>query len=78
MPTVHTCYSRIVANIIGDIGQRALYQNDLGSLETRLEEFKRMLVEKFVKKFESGLYALKYHHLDYLLHDIQRFGTLST
>lgn len=45
--TVHTRYSAIVADVKGDIGQWAWGENDLSSLESRIKEFKKMLVEVF-------------------------------
>lgn len=50
--------------------------DELCSLESRVEEFKKLLVNVFDWHCDSGLYALKDHLPEHMLEDIRRLETL--
>lgn len=61
MTTMRTRYNTTVADVMGDIGQWALGENDLTSLESKFKDLEKILVDAFDAHFESGLNTLKYH-----------------
>lgn len=42
-----------------------------------VNEFEKILVVTFGEHYDSSLYTLKYHLLDDIVYDTQRFGTVS-
>lgn len=44
MNRMHTGYGEIIADVTGDLLQRALSEKDLGSLEKTAEAFKKIMV----------------------------------
>lgn len=77
MTSVHTLYNEIVCDLKRDVEQQIWDEKELGRLYRTVNQFKTILVEKFNQYCDSGLDTLKYHLLDHMVEDLQRFGTLS-
>lgn len=77
MTKVHTRYCRIVGDVTGDVPQQAWDEEELISLERTNKESKRMLVDTFAERCDSGLDILKSHQFDHLVKEVRRFRTIS-
>lgn len=73
MTRVHTNYSKIISGMTEDVQQQALGERDPGSLERRVNEFEKMLIEMFGEQLDSNLYTVKYHVVDLIVGDTQDF-----
>lgn len=60
----------------GYMGQQACGWERRNGLERRNKELKKMFVETFVERRDSGLYNLKYHIFYHMVEDIHTFGAL--
>lgn len=63
MTKIHLRYGEIVVDVSENIVQRAWSEEELGSLERMVNEFKTMLVKTFEKHCDYGLYTLRYYLL---------------
>lgn len=54
-------HSDSVAGVTRDTGERALDKKDLGSLESRVTDVKRTLLETFNDHCNCSLYTIKYY-----------------
>lgn len=67
MTRVRTRYNVSIARVPGYLRKWAWGKADLGSMERRIKDFKRSMVEKLDENHDAGLYNLKYHLIDYLV-----------
>lgn len=58
MTRIHTAFSEIVDYFKEETGQRVCGEDDLGCLESRASELKKMIVDRFAKHSDSVLYSL--------------------
>lgn len=76
MTKAHSRYSEIVASVTRDMRLQAWGEDHFSSPESRALYFKDTLVVAFDRQFDSGLYNLKYHLLEHMVGDVQRFEAL--
>lgn len=69
--------NEIVANVARDIEQRARGEDDLSNLQSKVKEFKKLLVIAFDKHCDYSQYTQMYQLLDYMVKYKQRFVTVS-
>lgn len=70
---VHTLYCVNIVDVTLDMGQRARNEKVLNSLEGKVEELRKMLVESFDDHSDFCLYTIKYHVLHQMVQNIGRF-----
>lgn len=63
MTRVHRWYSPVLAEAMGDMVERAGNMEHIGSREREVQKIRGMLVEKFDKRGDFGLYTVKYNCL---------------
>lgn len=68
---VYTRCTEIFLEVMKDAWQRACSKKDLGSLDRRAGQFKKMWAETFDQHCDSGLYSLSYHLLDKMAENIR-------
>lgn len=77
MTRVHTPFSEIFSDVIGDTEQRPYIKEALGSLQIMVKVLKRMLIEMFYRLSNSGLYIPSFHIREHIIENVHRFRKIS-
>jgi hypothetical protein len=73
---VHTAYTDIVNTLLSDNLGVGWTDMDLENMQSRIQSFKAMVSDLFSSEFPRVLLTLKFHLLDHMVCDIERFGSL--
>jgi hypothetical protein len=73
---VHTTYTDIVNTLLSDNFGQGWTDMDLENMRSQIQSFKRMVSDLFSSEFPRVLLTLKFHLLDHMVCDIERFGSL--
>lgn len=74
---MNVLYIEIINKVLVDHRDRRWREGELLRLRGEIREFKSVVEGAFASHCPSGLYTLKYHLLDHLVEDLERFGSIS-
>ena len=77
LTTIHVLYSELLRHLSSVVYNKGLTKSRLQTLRTLVQSLKKNSNDFFSRFVEKGLYTLKFHLLDHLPEDIEKYASLS-
>jgi len=77
LSSIHILYSELLQHLFVEIDRYGLTEKKLSVLRNKVSTLKEKASSFFSKYVERGLYTLKFHLLDHLVDDIEKYSSLA-